>query len=120
MENKQIQSTSIFILLLTVAGMVIYYTWFEHKIPTEVAIPILVLIVPFAIGLYTSAASPEKAQLIGAMWSVFISVVSKKMNIQEAMKQIEIILVNGVNLWNILRQKSEDLKKKLDGTNPET
>ena len=113
-KNKQIESAGIFVLLLTILGMIVYYTWVENEISTQMAIPLIIVIVPFAMGLYLNATKPQKAQMLAALWGIFVSVVTRKITIAEAMKQCEIVMVNAVTLWNSLNQKAEDDKKQLE------
>jgi uncharacterized membrane protein len=66
-KNKQIESAGIFIMLLTVIGAIIYYTWITPKIDESVSVTLLIVIVPFSVGLYTNATNPQKAQVIAAL-----------------------------------------------------
>jgi hypothetical protein len=109
-KNKQIEATGILILIVTILGIV---TWqfIKGAIDVDLLATLYVVSIPFAIGLYVNSAAPSKAQVLGALWGVFISVVSKKLSIPQALKEIEIIIMNAVTLWDQLNTKvKEDAK----------
>lgn len=116
-KNKQIEATGIAILVATILAIV---TWQSVKgsITMDTAITIYVIAVPFAIGLYVNSSAPSKAQILTALWGVFLSVVNKKLDIPQALKEIEIIIMNAVNMWYQLNQKVENDAKKPGTTTP--
>ena len=119
MENKQIQASGILIMLLTVVGMLIYYTWFKRVIPEEASIPLLVVLVPFAMGLFNNASKPQKAQLLQSIWGIFGSLITKKISLMEAMKQMEIIMATAVNVWFAANEKAKLAVEKAKEDPPE-
>jgi len=106
LTNKQIESGGILIMMVTILGLV---TWqfFKGTIEDYVMITIWVSAAPFCLGLYVNSASPQKAQILTAIWGVFISVVSKKLSIPAAMAELQIIITNAVNMWDQLNQKAK-------------
>ena len=106
LTNKQIESGGILIMMVTILGLV---TWqyFKGNIEDYVMITIWVSAAPFCLGLYVNSASPQKAQILTAIWGVFISVVSKKLSIPAAMAELQIIITNAVNMWDQLNQKAK-------------
>ena len=119
MENKEIQSSGILIMLLTVSGLLVYYTWFKKIIPEAATIPIMVVIIPFAMGMYTNAAKPQKAQLMGALWGIFVGLITKRLSLIEAMKQCEIIMATAVNVWFAANEKAKLAVEKAKEDPPE-
>jgi len=105
--NKQIESGGIAIMMGTILALV---TWqyFKGNIEDYILITIWASAAPFAIGLYVNSASPQKAQVLGALWGVFISFVQKKIDLPAALKELEVIIVNAVALWDSLNKAVKD------------
>ena len=104
--NKQIESGGILIMMVTILALV---TWqfFKGNIDEIVMVTIWASAAPFCIGLYVNTSSPQKAQILSAIWGVFISVVTKKLSIAAAMGELQIIITNAVNMWDQLNQKAK-------------
>ena len=105
-KNKQLEAAGILVLIGTILGVISYYGW-KGLIPEDAVVTIWVVAAPFAAGLYLNATPANKAQILGALWGVFWSVVTKKINIPQALAELEVIIKNAVNMWDSLNKAAQ-------------